>query len=204
MISNNIFNAKDFPPDGRRLIEASAGTGKTYNIANLYLRLLVGDVCEPKTVDQILVVTFTRAATDELRGRIREKVEMALHAFRGALCKDVFISELLSKIENRKEAAQRLNHALLRMDEACIFTIHGFAVRAIQTFLFETGALAQVELSEGEDKHKSQVLADLWRQLQLTIDEKDFTDIYGTCLLINVSDKSVVLKLDVKSFYFNC
>jgi exodeoxyribonuclease V beta subunit len=61
------------------LIEASAGTGKTYNIANLYLRLLLGDENRaPLTVDQILVVTFTRAATSELRGRIREKIEQAV------------------------------------------------------------------------------------------------------------------------------
>jgi len=168
MIKNNKFNAEEFLLNGRRLIEASAGTGKTYNIANLFLRLLVGDACEPKAVDQILVVTFTRAATDELRGRIREKVELALQAFRGTPCDDLFINTLLKKFANKKEAARLLNYALLRMDEACIFTIHGFAVRAMQRFLFETGALANVELTEGENLRRDRVLADLWRQLQLT------------------------------------
>nr|MDT0253989.1 UvrD-helicase domain-containing protein [Endozoicomonas sp.] len=64
------------PLHGVRLIEASAGTGKTYTIANLYLRILLGHGSEPTrhetplNVDQILVVTFTEAATGELRDRI--------------------------------------------------------------------------------------------------------------------------------------
>ena len=65
------FSPLEFPLSGRRLIEASAGTGKTYNIANLFLRLILGHGIEqPLEVDQILVVTFTRAATSELRRRI--------------------------------------------------------------------------------------------------------------------------------------
>src|SRR6478609_2691172 len=111
--SQQLFNAETFPLTGRRLIEASAGTGKTYNIANLYLRLLLGDEQRaPLTVDQILVVTFTRAATSELRGRIREKIELALQEYR--------------KAENGSQAARLLNAALVCMDEAAIFTIHGF------------------------------------------------------------------------------
>ena len=64
-----------FPLKGTRLIEASAGTGKTYTIAGLYLRLLIE---ENLTVTQILVVTFTEAATQELRGRIRQRIYDAL------------------------------------------------------------------------------------------------------------------------------
>lgn len=165
------FQALDFPLTGRRLIEASAGTGKTYNIANLYLRLLIGDGTPAKTVDQILVVTFTRAATDELRGRIREKVAQALQAFRGEDCDDAVITSLKLKYKDPQATAniiRVLNRALVCMDEACIFTIHGFAVRAIKAFLFETGALADVELSEGENVRRDLVLADLWRQLKLS------------------------------------
>ncbi len=69
------LDAMTFPLFGKRLIEASAGTGKTYTIANLYLRLLLPltsaeDSHRPLTVDQILVVTFTEAATAELKARI--------------------------------------------------------------------------------------------------------------------------------------
>ena len=68
-----------FPLYGMRLIEASAGTGKTYTIASLFIRLLLGHGKEnshqiPLTVDKILVVTFTEAATAELRSRIRERI----------------------------------------------------------------------------------------------------------------------------------
>lgn len=168
-----IFIPETFPLQGRRLIEASAGTGKTYQIANLYLRLLLEGE-KPLTVDQILVVTFTRAATNELRGRIRDKIELALQTFRQSAFSekgdDRFIQVLLDKYpgdEQRAEVCQRLNAALVCMDEACIFTIHSFAVQVIQTFLFETGTLAEVELTEGDNLRLERVLGDLWRQLQL-------------------------------------
>lgn len=67
------------PLQGERLIEASAGTGKTYTIAALYLRLLLGlggnaAFSRPLSVEELLVVTFTEAATAELRGRIRSNI----------------------------------------------------------------------------------------------------------------------------------
>ena len=64
------FNPLTVDLSGIKLIEASAGTGKTYNIAALFLRLVLE---KELTVDQILVVTFTRAATEELRSRIRAR-----------------------------------------------------------------------------------------------------------------------------------
>jgi len=77
------LNTMTFPLHGARLIEASAGTGKTFTIAGLYLRLLLGHGSakakhqQPLTVDQILVVTFTEAATAELRDRIRARIHDA-------------------------------------------------------------------------------------------------------------------------------
>lgn len=67
------------PLIGERLIEASAGTGKTFTIAALYLRLLLGlggEAAYPRaiSVEELLVVTFTEAATEELRGRIRSNI----------------------------------------------------------------------------------------------------------------------------------
>ena len=71
----------DCPLAGTRLIEASAGTGKTWNICGLYLRLLLERALE---VQQILVVTFTNAATAELRERIRARIVETLARLRGA------------------------------------------------------------------------------------------------------------------------
>ncbi|WP_373691167.1 UvrD-helicase domain-containing protein, partial [Endozoicomonas sp. SESOKO3] len=89
------LEARTFPLHGNRLIEASAGTGKTYTIANLFLRLVLGHGpehdqkksahCKPLTVDQILVVTFTEAATGELRDRIRARLHQAREAFEKSL-----------------------------------------------------------------------------------------------------------------------
>ncbi len=72
------LNPMTIPLQGQRLIEASAGTGKTYTLARLYLRLLLGigegAFVRPLSAEEILVVTFTEAATNELRGRIRENI----------------------------------------------------------------------------------------------------------------------------------
>ena len=80
---------------GKNLIEASAGTGKTYAIACLYLRLIVESDVTP---EQILVVTYTEAATEELRGRIRARIREALDVFARVATKDPF---LLGLFENQ-------------------------------------------------------------------------------------------------------
>ena len=84
------------PLIGERLIEASAGTGKTFTIAALYLRLLLGlggEAAYPRaiSVEELLVVTFTEAATEELRGRIRSNI----HELRIA-CLRFWLSRLIA------------------------------------------------------------------------------------------------------------
>ena len=163
----------EFPLHGTRLIEASAGTGKTYNIGNLYLRLVLGmgvdDEFEPVPVEKILVVTFTRAAAAELRGRIRDLLELAYQVFRNERAtKHELINSLanLSGKQNSKEEKIRLlNLALMSMDDASISTIHSFAVKAAKTFVFETGALADVEIAQDSRAKKQQVLNDVFREL---------------------------------------
>ncbi len=170
------FDPAKVATHGRHLIEASAGTGKTYSIANLFLRLLLEVHAsqkenQPLTIDQILVVTFTNAATDELRGRIRQKIAAALHYLRGGACDDGFIVQYLDAIksqDDKKEVAcNRLHNALLLVDDAAIFTIHSFAVRAMQTFLFETGALADAEVQIGSSDREDQYFSDVMRLLTL-------------------------------------
>ncbi len=167
MKAHEEFSPLDFPLSGRRLIEASAGTGKTYNIANLFVRLILGDGIEqPLEVDQILVVTFTRAATSELRGRIRARVEQAFQDFRQGHSEEAEIDALIPAAdEERTRLIRLLNEAILRMDEACISTIHSFAVQAAKTFLFETGAIAGIEISEYGDVASRQIITDHYRFL---------------------------------------
>ncbi|MDT8273509.1 MAG: UvrD-helicase domain-containing protein, partial [Desulfomonilia bacterium] len=74
--------------DGTHLIEASAGTGKTYTLTSLYLRYLLEQELE---VNQILVVTYTVPATDELRERIRSRIHAALGALSTGVCDDEYL-----------------------------------------------------------------------------------------------------------------
>ena len=115
-----------FPLHGVRLIEASAGTGKTYTITALYLRLLLGHGeagrVTPLGPDQILVVTFTEAATEELRDRIRARITEARQAFMRALnnvsCDDPLLAELLASIrdyDEREKAVTLLEQAAQQM-----------------------------------------------------------------------------------------
>ena len=99
------------PLHGQRLIEASAGTGKTYTICSLLLRLLLGHAdgrtgVMPRTIEQILIVTFTRAATDELRGRMRSRLRTALRVFNGdeEPRDDRLLEQMLADSSNRNKS----------------------------------------------------------------------------------------------------
>jgi exodeoxyribonuclease V beta subunit len=184
------FNAHTIKLQGRHLIEASAGTGKTYSIANLFLRFLVEphpvNANLPLTVDQILVVTFTNAAADELRARIRAKVESALIYMQTGESLDNFIKEFLSQFtDDPQKICYSLYQALLCIDEAAIYTIHSFAVRTVKMFMFETGAYADIKVAIGGDADKERLIKNLWRELQwLNLGEKpavftDFSSFYG-------------------------
>ena len=128
---------------GTHLIEASAGTGKTYTIASFFLRLLLE---QRIPVESILVVTYTVPATDELKTRIRDKVRQARDAFAHGASDDLFIAWLLEKVENRAQALGILDDALARFDETAISTIHGFCQRMLKELAFETNSPFETEL----------------------------------------------------------
>ena len=86
-----ILDPRTAPLDGATLVEASAGTGKTYVLTSLFLRLLLE---KRLPVDQILVVTFTEAATEELRGRIRKRLAEAARVQEGGETDDPFLAWL--------------------------------------------------------------------------------------------------------------
>lgn len=154
------------PPHGSQLIEASAGTGKTWNICGLYLRLLLE---RQFTVQQILVVTFTNAATAELRERIRGRLAETLAALRGEPLPpgDPFVPQLLQALAERGLAADTLralaDEALQGFDEAAIFTIHGFCQRALADAPFASGLPLHTELLADDGELVAQVVQDFWR-----------------------------------------
>jgi exodeoxyribonuclease V beta subunit len=168
-VPTNILQPMTFPLHGTRLIEASAGTGKTFTIASLYLRLLLAHGNEDTrhqqqlTVDQILVVTFTEAATAELRDRIRARIHDARLAFSRGISHDPVIAPLLKEYPDHKLAATLLLQAERQMDEAAIYTIHGFCQRMLTQNAFESGCRFNNEFVTDESQLKKLVVADYWR-----------------------------------------
>lgn len=155
------FDIINTPLTGTNLIEASAGTGKTYAISGLFVRLIIESQF---TADQILVVTFTKAATDELKERIRKKLMEAKEAFIKGAGEDSFINELVQKTDNQKQAAEMLHNALIDFDRAAIFTIHGFCQRILHENAFETGSLYDTELITDQDSLLLEIAEDFWRK----------------------------------------
>src|SRR5262245_56527796 len=116
------FQLLDTPlPPGVTLLEASAGTGKTYALAALVLRL-IGE--EDIAIGQILVATYTIPATAELRTRIRARLTEAIAAFDGAPAKTPFIAEFVARHANTPVVRERLAAAIRDFDQAFISTIH--------------------------------------------------------------------------------
>ena len=152
---------------GTSLIEASAGTGKTFTIATLYLRLLLE---RELSVGEILVVTYTRAATAELRNRIRRRIAAALSALANdALETDVVLQSLFAgdnpatkeKLD-RSGAVRRLSTALAEFDEAAILTIHGFCQRVLRENAFESRSSFDLELLADQDVLVLEIVGDYW------------------------------------------
>ncbi len=163
----------DLPLDGNKLIEASAGTGKTHTICNLFLR----HVLNGKTVDQILVVTFTNAATEELRGRIRNRLWLALQALEsGKPGYDPLLEKLLEPAQKpeqqsiiqrstspHSQAHDALQLAVRSMDESAIYTIHGFCQRILADHLLNCGGDFGQRQINSDTLLWQQALADWWR-----------------------------------------
>ena len=155
------------PLDGLRLIEASAGTGKTWNLCGLYLRLLLERGLE---APQLLVVTFTNAATAELRERIRSRlVDVLAYLQRGASTADPFVARLVAAVENNAGVDQpqmrlRIEAALHTFDEAAVFTIHGFCQRALSDTPFAAGLPFSLELLRDDQPLRLEAVSDFWRR----------------------------------------
>ncbi|OPY07497.1 MAG: RecBCD enzyme subunit RecB [Syntrophaceae bacterium PtaB.Bin038] len=155
------FDLLKSPLDGRNLIEASAGTGKTYAIAGLFLRLLVEKRLAPS---DILVVTYTVAATEELRDRIRRMIREALDVLAGKATDKPFLADFARGLADRKDARDRLREALRGFDEAPIFTIHSFCRRMLSENAFESGSPFDTELLPDERMLREEIVRDFWRK----------------------------------------
>ena len=163
---------------GSQLIEASAGTGKTFTLALLYVRLVLGH----RTVEEplgegimppnLLVVTFTEAATKELRDRIRARLTEAAALF--AVEPDTVDTTVMSKdplvnLRNACPAAdwpacrRKLLLAAEWMDEAAVSTIHGWCNRMLSEHAFDSGSLFRQTLETSQTDLLDDVVRDYWR-----------------------------------------
>ncbi len=157
------------PLNGRHLIEASAGTGKTYNITRLFIRLLLE---KSLPVQNILVMTFTRAATEELRGRIAKEVRFIYENWSNPDVSDPFLDALKNTSLPETEVKGRLKQALLDMDEAAIFTIHGFCHRVLSQEAFASGLPMELTMEAESSALMIQAVQDWFRQVSQ--DEQKF------------------------------
>ncbi len=167
------LNPLTLPLTGLQLIEASAGTGKTWTLAALYVRLVLGHVPESDQPGvglyppQILVMTFTDAATAELRERIRARLAQAAKFFQkgDAAPADDFLRALRAQLDAAAwpECAARLDLAAQWMDEAAIFTIHGWSSRMLKTHAFDSASLFTQTRVEDSEQLKLTAVQDYWR-----------------------------------------
>jgi exodeoxyribonuclease V beta subunit len=152
----DLLNA---PLTGHSLIEANAGTGKTFTISRLYLRFLLE---KRLPVASILVVTFTEAATVELKERIHNLLREFRDVAELGSSEDPFFSGLLNRV-NPTVATELLNDALHSFDNASIFTIHGFCRTLLTRHPFECQMPFKAEIITNQTELIEEVIADFWR-----------------------------------------
>ena len=161
------LDAASVPLEGIHLVEASAGTGKTHAITSLYLRAVVELGLLP---DKILVVTFTRAATAELRERVRSRlrkartilreVQIAFERGEELLPTDGCLLEVARLPKTVQLALDRLDSSLLLIDEAAVLTIHGFCARVLEGNAFESRMALSVQLLDSTEELVEEIIVD--------------------------------------------
>lgn len=150
------------PLDAPTLVQASAGTGKTYTITTYFVRAVLERDLSP---EQILVVTYTKAATAELRVRTRERIVSAITLLDqksddGDVLEGV-VTEAVTRL-GRRETEARLRKALRQMDRASILTIHGFCQRLLQEYPLLFGIDFDFEVAEDASSMYSELAVDFW------------------------------------------
>ncbi|PVX31902.1 DNA helicase/exodeoxyribonuclease V beta subunit [Pasteurella langaaensis DSM 22999] len=187
MSKTTALQAISTPLTSVTLIEASAGTGKTFTMASLYLRLLLNigenEFGRPLNVNEILVVTFTEAATQELKARIRQRIQQAKNQFidyqktkelaifadsdNRFLVQDPETETLTARYLEQLDldiAIQQLKFAEQNMDLAAIYTIHSFCHRTLKQYAVNSGIHFNLELVTNETTLLTQLTNAFWRE----------------------------------------
>lgn len=171
---NNAIYNPEFDLTGPHLVAASAGTGKTYNIQNIYARLIAE---KGFLVSQIQVMTFTEPSTHELRDRIRKILTIySSYLSNGRECVPEGDRDRIEKLwgcaratidgdDNKARGIirGRIELALMQFDQASISTIHGFCRRILSRFAFETNSAFNAELEDRKKYDLGRLARDWWR-----------------------------------------
>ncbi len=166
MLEKHTINPISSPLSQSVLIEASAGTGKTYTISTLVLRFLLGIHTNGVfyALDQLLIVTFTKAATEELKQRIYDRII----AMRSALERGTNDTNLIALIEaltlSKREALNKLIQAERTINEASIFTIHAFCQHLLFQNPIESHLSFRPQIEESLEGIRLKAVQQFWRQ----------------------------------------
>lgn len=162
-MSKLVYKALDIytlPLSGTQLVEASAGTGKTWTISGLFVRLLLETDAK---LEQLLVVTFTKAATAELRDRLRTRLVDVQQALLSGQHDDPFCQWAISRFQGNacQAAIKKIEESLRIFDESAIYTIHGFCQRVLgEAQLPEM--LVEPEISPNESEWLPALVQESW------------------------------------------
>lgn len=166
-----ILDWRTMPLHGRVLIEASAGTGKTWNIGVIYLRLLLE---RGLPVEKILVTTFTDAAAQELRERLRRRLLEAERLLESSALDpasqhplEAWLAELCPDQERMRQALRRIQLARTDLDRAPVSTIHSFCQRVQRDYPLESGAAFASDKLFDESQLQRECVEDFWRRRYL-------------------------------------
>lgn len=189
------FDVLNVELQGSKLIEASAGTGKTYSIAILALRLII----EKKIpIEKILMVTFTNAAVAELESRIRKFVRLAYKFASGKDIDEPTIKEVVGKCTEEKKVLLRM--AVQSLDSLSVMTIHSFCQKTIDEFTFETNQSYEYEIVQDDSLILDELVNVYRREVVNTIDDYEWFKKINSYLKFDKMAEILKKCLDEKTF----
>ena len=165
---------RDIQFEGLHLIEASAGTGKTYTLSSLMVRIFL----EKYLPHQVIATTFTRAAAAELKTRIRARlveVQQFLEPFRNVLEADIYQFALQENDPLKQHvlqnfapriayACERLKLVIDQLDELFVGTLDSFSQKLLREFAFESGKIERAQITEDAKAYTRQLIHDVLRE----------------------------------------
>lgn len=170
------FDVKKEQLNGSNLIEASAGTGKTYSLAILALRLIIE---KNVPVENILMVTFTNAAVAELESRIREFVRKAYKYAAGQPVNMEDDTDIQQVVDNADASTRKdaLKKAVQSLDKLAVMTIHSFCQQTIDEFTFETNQSFDYEVITDDSVLLKNAANKFFREVLNVMDYEQFMEV---------------------------